>query len=77
MGWTGENGHGVVSKHLKNKEKVILTVSLNKSFAAAGGCIVFLILIWKEWLELWFNIYFFRTIQPPMLGGFASAKLIF
>jgi 7-keto-8-aminopelargonate synthetase-like enzyme len=41
MGWTGENGNGVVCKYLKNKEKVILIVSLNKSFASAGGCIIF------------------------------------
>ncbi|MFK7799377.1 MAG: aminotransferase class I/II-fold pyridoxal phosphate-dependent enzyme, partial [Aureispira sp.] len=41
MGWTGENGCGVVHSRMNNTEKMILAVSLNKSFGAAGGCLIF------------------------------------
>ena len=79
MGWTGENGHGVVSKYLKNNEKVILTVSLNKSFAAAGGCIVFPNSNMEKMVRNCGSTYIFSgPIQPPMLGAaVASAKLHF
>ena len=77
MGWTGENGSGVVCNYLKNKEKVILTVSLNKSFAAAGGCIVFPNAEMEKLVRNCGSTYIFSgPIQPPMLGAaVASAKL--
>ncbi|MDC3388312.1 aminotransferase class I/II-fold pyridoxal phosphate-dependent enzyme [Flavobacteriaceae bacterium] len=77
MGWTGENGNGVVCKYLKNKEKVILTVSLNKSFASAGGCIVFPNSNMEKMVRNCGSTYIFSgPIQPPMLGAaLASAKL--
>ncbi len=77
MGWTGENGSGVVCNYLKNKKKVILTVSLNKSFAAAGGCIVFPNAEMEKLVRNCGSTYIFSgPIQPPMLGAaVASAKL--
>ena len=77
MGWTGKNGSGVVCKHLKNKEKVILTVSLNKSFASAGGCVVFPNTETEKLVRNCGSTYIFSgPIQPPMLGAaLASAKL--
>lgn len=77
MGWTGQNGSGVVCKHLKNKEKVILIVSLNKSFASAGGCVVFPNTQTEKLVRNCGSTYIFSgPIQPPMLGAaVASAKL--
>ena len=77
MGWTGENGSGVVCKNLNNKEKVILIVSLNKSFASAGGCVVFPNTETEKLVRNCGSTYLFSgPIQPPMLGAaVASAKL--
>ena len=77
MGWTGENGSGVVCSNLKHKEKVILAVSLNKSFAAAGGCIIFPDEEVEKKVRNCGSTYIFAgPIQPPMLGAaVSSAKL--
>ena len=77
MGWTGENGSGVVCKYLKNTKKVILTVSLNKSFASAGGCVVFPNAEIEKLVRNCGSTYIFSgPIQPPMLGAaVASSKL--
>ena len=77
MGWAGKNGSGIVCKYLKNREKVILAVSLNKSFASAGGCMVFPTAEMKRLVRNCGSTYMFSgPIQPPMLGAaVASAKL--
>lgn len=77
MGWRGKNGCGVVESTLKQKDKVILTVSLNKSFAAAGGCIIFPNADLEKKVRNCGPTYIFSgPIQPPMLGAaIASAKL--
>jgi 7-keto-8-aminopelargonate synthetase-like enzyme/predicted N-acyltransferase len=77
MGWTGENGCGVVWTQMKHSDKMILAVSLNKSFAAAGGCLVFPNEETAKKVRNCGPTYLFSgPIQPPMLGAaIASAKL--
>ncbi|NJO55947.1 MAG: aminotransferase class I/II-fold pyridoxal phosphate-dependent enzyme [Rhodospirillales bacterium] len=41
MGWTGKHGRGWVRSHMDHHPRMVLAVSLNKSFACAGGCLVF------------------------------------
>lgn len=77
MGWTGENGMGWVRSKMEHHDRMVLAVSLNKSFACAGGCLIFPT---EEMRDLVKNcggpIIFSGPIQPPMLGaGVASAKL--
>ena len=36
--WAGKHGVGVVREHMEHHDRMVLAVSLNKSFAAAGGC---------------------------------------
>ncbi len=77
MGWEGKKGCGVVFKNMKQTEKMILAVSLNKSFAAAGGCIVFPNKEIEKKVRNCGSTYIFSgPIQPPMLGAaISSAKL--
>jgi 7-keto-8-aminopelargonate synthetase-like enzyme len=77
MGWAGENGCGVVWTKMKHSDKMILAVSLNKSFAAAGGCLVFPNEATAKKVRNCGPTYLFSgPIQPPMLGAaIASAKL--
>jgi 7-keto-8-aminopelargonate synthetase-like enzyme len=77
MGWTGSYGSGVAWNKIKHKEKMILAVSLNKSFAAAGGCFVFPNKVIEKSVRNCGATYIFSgPIQPPMLGAaVASAKL--
>ncbi len=77
MGWTGKHGCGVVNSKMKQFEKIILAVSLNKSFASAGGCIIFPNKEMERTVRNCGATYIFSgPIQPPMLGAaIASAKL--
>lgn len=77
MGWAGDNGGGVVRKHMGHHKKMVLAISLNKSYAAAGGCIVFPNEKMQRLVRNCGSTYIFSgPIQPPMLGaGIASAKL--
>ncbi|MEM9920208.1 MAG: bifunctional aminotransferase class I/II-fold pyridoxal phosphate-dependent enzyme/GNAT family N-acetyltransferase [Bacteroidota bacterium] len=77
MGWTGKHGCGVVHSRMTQTEKMILTVSLNKSFGAAGGCIIFPNETLERKVRNCGPTYLFSgPIQPPMLGAaIASAKL--
>ena len=77
MGWQGTNGCGVVESSMKHKAKTILAVSLNKSFAAAGGCIIFPNAALEKKVRNCGPTYIFSgPIQPPILGAaVASAKL--
>ncbi|MDN3669764.1 aminotransferase class I/II-fold pyridoxal phosphate-dependent enzyme [Echinicola jeungdonensis] len=77
MGWTGKNGCGVVRSKMAHHEKMVLAVSLNKSFAAAGGCLVFPNKDLEKKVRNCGSTYIFSgPIQSPMLGAaIASAKL--
>lgn len=77
MSWTGKNGVGVVRSHMKHHDKMVLAVSLNKSFGAAGGCIVFPNAEMEEKVRNCGSTYIFcGPIQPPMLGA-ACASMKF
>ncbi|MEM9546521.1 MAG: bifunctional aminotransferase class I/II-fold pyridoxal phosphate-dependent enzyme/GNAT family N-acetyltransferase [Bacteroidota bacterium] len=77
MGWAGKNGCGIVHSKMKNTDKLVLIVSLNKSFASAGGCIVFPNSEMQRKVRNCGPTYLFcGPIQPPMLGAaIASAKI--
>ncbi len=77
MSWMGEKGKGVVRSHMEHHERMVLAVSLNKSFAAAGGCIVFPNKEMEQRVRNCGSTYIFcGPIQPPMLGAAcASADL--
>ena len=77
MGWVGKNGVGYVRSQIAHHDKMVLATSLNKSFAASGGILIFPN---KEMYQKVKNcgttLIFSGPIQPPMLGaGIASAKL--
>lgn len=77
MGWTGKNGTGVVRKFMEHHERMVMAVSLNKSFAAAGGAIIFPNQeMYQKVRNCGSTMIFSGPIQPPMLGAaIASAKL--
>ncbi|MCB0676742.1 MAG: aminotransferase class I/II-fold pyridoxal phosphate-dependent enzyme [Saprospiraceae bacterium] len=77
MSWAGENGTGYVCSQLFHHDKMVLAGSLNKSFATAGGFIVFPN---EEMARSVRNcggtLIFCGPIQPPMLGAAnASVRL--
>ncbi len=77
MGWTGEHGCGFVRSRMAHHDRMVLAISLNKSFAAAGGALV---MPNDELAERVRNcggpMTFSGPIQPPMLGAaLASAEL--
>ncbi len=77
MGWTGKNGVGYVRSQMAHHDKMILTTSLNKSFASSGGVVVFPNEeMYRKVKNCGTTLIFSGPIQPPMLGaGIASAKL--
>jgi 7-keto-8-aminopelargonate synthetase-like enzyme len=77
MSWCGQHGRGYALDSFKDRERVVVAVSLNKAFAAAGGAIVFP----NEELRRRVRtcggpMIFSGPIQPPMLGAaLASARI--
>ena len=77
MGWTGKNGVGYVRSQIKHHPKMTLVTSLNKSFAASGGVIIFPDeKSWRKVKNCGTTLIFSGPIQPPMLGAaISSAQL--
>ena len=77
MGWTGENGMGWVRSRMAHHDRMVMAVSLNKSFACAGGCLIFPNEEMRDQVKSCGGpIIFSGPIQPPMLGAcVASADL--
>ncbi len=77
MGWTGEQGTGYVYSQIEHHDKMVLATSLNKSFAASGGLLIFPNQeMYRKVKNCGSTMIFSGPIQPPMLGaGIASAKL--
>ena len=77
MSWAGKHGTGVVRKFMEHHDRMVLAVSLNKSFAAAGGAIIFPNQeMFQKVRNCGSTLIFSGPIQPPMLGAaIASAKL--
>ncbi|MEM7368590.1 MAG: aminotransferase class I/II-fold pyridoxal phosphate-dependent enzyme [Bacteroidota bacterium] len=75
--WTGEHGKGYVKTWLNGHPRVVVAASLNKSFGAAGGAIIFSNKEWKQQVrDCGGTLMFGGPIQPPMLGAaIASARL--
>lgn len=77
VGWAGTHGRGPALEVLGGHPRVVAACSLNKSFAAAGGAIVFPDAEMRRIVRLAGGpMIFSGPIQPPMLGvAIASAKL--
>ncbi|HEX7665692.1 MAG TPA: aminotransferase class I/II-fold pyridoxal phosphate-dependent enzyme, partial [Polyangiaceae bacterium] len=75
--WTGKNGRGTALEVLPDLERVVVALSLNKAFSAAGGAIIFQ----DETMHRVVRnsggpMVFSGPVQPPMLGAaLASATL--
>lgn len=77
MGWKGKNGSGFGLSEISLHPKMALITSLNKSFAAAGGALIFPNKKAKKIVrDCGGSMIFSGPIQPPMLGAaIASAKI--
>jgi len=75
--WLGKHGRGFTLQELPDKQRVVVTLSLNKAFSAGGAALVF----HSEELRSRTRyagaaLMFSGPMQPPMLGAaVASAKL--
>lgn len=76
MGWTGEQGQGYVRSQIGHHERMVEAASLNKSFAAGGGVLVFPNVGLRDRVRhCGPTMIFSGPIQPPMLGAaIASAQ---
>ena len=77
IGWSGPRGSGTVLSRLPSRERVFVAVSLNKSFGAAGGAVVFPSAELRDRVRLHGGpTRYSGPIQPPMLGAaLASARI--
>ena len=77
IGWSGPRGSGTVLSRLPSRERVFVAVSLNKSFGAAGGAVVFPSARLRDRVRLRGGpTRYSGPIQPPMLGAaLASARI--
>lgn len=77
MSWTGKNGTGYVRSKMKRHERLYLTTSLNKAFAAGGGALIFPNEEAKRKVRnCGSTMIFSGPMQPGSLGaGIASAEI--
>jgi 7-keto-8-aminopelargonate synthetase-like enzyme len=77
--WTGAQGRGYALEHLSAETltRTVVAMSLNKSFAAAGGAITFPDVESRRFVaNVGGPLMFSGPVQPPMLGAIlASARL--
>jgi len=75
--WSGRHGRGLALERLGDHERVVVALSLNKSFAAGGGALCFPDEGMKRRVRhVSGPINFGGPMQPPMLGAaLASARL--
>jgi 7-keto-8-aminopelargonate synthetase-like enzyme len=75
--WLGANGRGAALTRIGLHERVVVALSLNKAFSAAGGALVLPdVGLVKLIRRCGGPMMFSGPIQPPMLGaGVASARL--
>jgi 7-keto-8-aminopelargonate synthetase-like enzyme len=75
--WTGAHGRGAALEHFASDPRVVVALSLNKAFSAAGGALA----VPSEAMKLRIRragstMLFSGPIQPPMLGAaVGSARL--
>jgi 7-keto-8-aminopelargonate synthetase-like enzyme len=75
--WTGKHGRGYTLDRMPDRDRVVVALSLNKAFSAAGGAVVLPSAAQRDAIR-WFGgpMLFSGGIQPPMLGAaVASARL--
>jgi 7-keto-8-aminopelargonate synthetase-like enzyme len=69
-GWYGQHGRGAALTHFASHERVLVALSLNKSFAAAGGALAVPDTETKLRIRRCGGpMLFSGPIQPPMLGA--------
>jgi len=75
--WLGKHGRGSALEHFPNCDRLLVALSLNKAFSAAGGAIVYPNAEMRQQVrECGGPMLFSGPVQPPMLGAaLASAKL--
>jgi 7-keto-8-aminopelargonate synthetase-like enzyme len=75
--WTGQRGRGIALEHFADDERVVVALSLNKAFSAAGGALALPNReIAARIRRCGGPMLFSGPIQPPMLGAaVASARL--
>lgn len=75
--WAGSHGRGLALEQLGGHPRVVVALSLNKAFSAAGGALVFADSETRDRVRRTGGpMVFSGPIQPPMLGAaVASAKL--
>lgn len=77
VGWAGRHGRGPALEHFAGHERVVVAASLNKSFAAAGGALVFPNAELKRRVRtVGGPMIFSGPIQPPMLGAAVESARI-
>jgi 7-keto-8-aminopelargonate synthetase-like enzyme len=77
MSWFGRHGRGFAAESLEGHERVVIAVSLNKGFGAAGGALVFRDLEQRRRVRTCAGPQIFTgPVQPPLLGAaVASARI--
>jgi 7-keto-8-aminopelargonate synthetase-like enzyme len=77
MSWTGPHGRGYVLGRMPIRERMVVAASLNKSFASAGGALIFPDEETRRRVRaIGGPMIFSGPVQPPMLGAaLASARL--
>lgn len=77
MSWAGQHGQGSFLSRFGLSGRIVLATSLNKAYAAGGGCLVFATPEEREWVRNCIGaLAFSGPLQPPMLGAaVASAKV--
>jgi 7-keto-8-aminopelargonate synthetase-like enzyme len=75
--WRGQQGRGHALDHFRERDRVVVALSLNKAFSAAGGALVFPDARTRDRVRRAGGpMLFSGAIQPPMLGAaVASARL--
>jgi 7-keto-8-aminopelargonate synthetase-like enzyme len=75
--WLGRHGRGIALDHFAADERVVVALSLNKAFAAAGGALALPNrAILERMRRCGGPMLFSGPIQPPMLGAaLGSARL--
>ncbi|WP_224241951.1 bifunctional aminotransferase class I/II-fold pyridoxal phosphate-dependent enzyme/GNAT family N-acetyltransferase [Hyalangium gracile] len=77
MSWVGKHGQGSFLTRMGFNERIVFATSLNKAFAAGGGCLLFATDKERQFVRKTGGPLFFSgPLQPPMLGAaIASARL--
>jgi 7-keto-8-aminopelargonate synthetase-like enzyme len=74
FGWTGEHGCGWYRSRVPHHPQLVLAVSLNKSYAGAGGALLFPTEAEKQRVRnCGPTMIFCGPVQPPMLGSLLAA----